>query len=126
MHVRGWPTKLVRGMAQPLIVTADQIITMAGDAPAAFAVTDGRVDATGEIAELRERHQSAEVLDFGKAVVVPGFHDAHLHLGSTADQLLQLDLSYPNVQSLAELARRSRGAAVATAPGQWIIGCRYD
>src|SRR5207237_1647530 len=31
-------------------------------------------------------HPSAEVLDFGKAVVVPGFHDAHLHLGSAADR----------------------------------------
>jgi predicted amidohydrolase YtcJ len=113
-------------MAPTLIVTADQIITMAGDAPSAFAVTDGRVATTGPLAELRARHPSAEVVDFGSAVVVPGFHDAHLHLGSTADQLLQVDLSYPNVQSLAEVNRRVRDRAVTTAPGQWIIASRYD
>jgi predicted amidohydrolase YtcJ len=126
MHIRTWPTKLVRAMASTLIVTADQIITMAGAAPAAFAVIDGRVGATGPLADLRERHPSAEVLDFGNAIVVPGFHDAHLHLGPTADQLLQVDLSYPNVQSLAELNRRIRDRAVATNPGEWIIGSRYD
>jgi predicted amidohydrolase YtcJ len=113
-------------MAQTLIVTADQIITMAGDAPAAFSVTDGRVAQTGPLAALRERHPAAEVIDFGRAVVVPGFHDAHLHLGSTADQLLQVDLSYPNVQSVAEVTRRIRDQAVATGPGGWIVGSRYD
>jgi len=113
-------------MPQPVIVTAGQIITMAGDAPAAFAVQDGRVASSGPLAELRERYPAAEVLDFGQAVIVPGFHDAHLHLGSTADQLLQVDLSYPTVQSLAEVTRRIRDQAVATAPGQWIIGSRYD
>jgi predicted amidohydrolase YtcJ len=113
-------------MCQPLIVTADQIVTMAGDAPEAFAVTDGRIARTGPLAELRERHPDAEVIDFGQAVVVPGFHDAHLHLASAADQLLQVDLSYPSVQSLAELHRRIRDRAVATTPGQWIIGSRYD
>jgi predicted amidohydrolase YtcJ len=75
-------------MAQTLILTADRIITMAGDAPAAFLVTDGRVAQTGPLAALRERQPAAEVVDFGRAVVVPGFHDAHLHRGSTADQFL--------------------------------------
>ena len=113
-------------MPETLIVTADQIITMAGAAPRAFAVRDGRVVGTGPLAELRERHSAAEVLDFGAAVVAPGFHDAHLHLGSTADQLLQVDLSYPDVQSLAEVTRRIRDQAVTTPPGGWIVGSRYD
>jgi predicted amidohydrolase YtcJ len=113
-------------MAQTRIVTADQIITMAGDAPPAFAMSDGRVASTGPLGALRERYPAAEVVDFGRAVVVPGFHDAHLHLGSTADQLLQVDLSYPNVQSLAEVTRRIRDQAVTTAPGSWIVGSRYE
>src|SRR5689334_10727883 len=113
-------------MAQPIIVTAEQIITMAGDAPAAFAVRDRRISSTGPLAELRERYPGAEVVDYGRAVIVPGFHDAHLHLASTADQLQEVDLSYPNVQSLAEVGRRIRDQAVTTAPGGWIIGSRYD
>ncbi|MBV9577121.1 MAG: amidohydrolase family protein, partial [Chloroflexi bacterium] len=113
-------------MAQTVIVTADRIITMADTAPEAFAVVDGRVASTGPLAELREQHAGAEVVDFGRAVVAPGFHDAHLHLGSAADQLLQVDLSYPNVQSLAEVSRRIRDRAVSTVPGGWIVGSRYD
>jgi predicted amidohydrolase YtcJ len=113
-------------MAQSIIVTAEQIITMAADAPAAFVVRDGRISSTGALAELRERHPDAEVIDYGRAVVVPGFHDAHLHVASTADQLQQVDLSYPNVQSLAAVTRRIRDRAVTTTPGEWIIGSRYD
>ncbi len=113
-------------MAQQLIVTAEHIITMTDETPAAFAVNDARIAAAGSVAELRERYPSAEVVDFGRAVVVPGFHDAHMHLGSSADQFLQVDLSYPGVQSLAELMRRIRNRAISTAPGQWIIGSRYD
>jgi hypothetical protein len=113
-------------MPQTVIVTADQVITMAGDAPRSFAVRDGRVVATGALQELRERHTDAEVHDLGPTVVVPGFHDAHLHLGSTADQLLQVDLSYPNVRSLGEVTRLIRNRAVTTPPGEWIVGSRYD
>ena len=54
-------------MGETLIVTSDQIITMAGDSPAAFAVSDGRVSATGQLAELRQQHPAAEVVDFGRA-----------------------------------------------------------
>src|SRR6185312_3297623 len=60
------------------------------------------------------------------AVVAPGFHDAHMHLGSSADQFLQVDLSYPNVKSLQEVTRRIQQRAISTPPGQWIIGARYD
>ena len=111
-------------MAQTVIVTADKIISMADDAPQAFSVIDGRVAATGLLADLRQQHPDAEVVDFGSAVVVPGFHDAHMHLGSTADSFLQVDLSYPNVQSLSEVTRRIRDRGVVTAPGGWIIGSR--
>ena len=113
-------------MAHTLIVTAHQIITMTADRPEALAVVEGRVANTGSLAELRERYPNAEVSDFGQATLVPGFHDAHLHLGSTADSFLQVDLSYPGVQTLAELSRRIRDRAVTTAPGTWIIGSRYD
>ena len=113
-------------MAQTSIFTAAQVVTMTDAAPAALAVTDGRVASTGPVAELRDRYPAAKVIDFGQAVLAPGFHDAHLHLGSTADQLLQVDLSYPNVQSLAEVSRRIRDQAITTAPGGWIIGSRYD
>src|SRR5579859_2990863 len=113
-------------MAETVIVTADKIISMADDAPQAFSVTDGRIAASGQLADLRQQHPQAEVVDFGASVVVPGFHDAHMHLASAADAFLQVDLSYPNVRSLAEVTRRIRDRGVVTPPGGWIIGSRYD
>jgi predicted amidohydrolase YtcJ len=110
---------------QTLIVTADQVITMA-DQAAAFAVSEGRVVSTGSVEQVRERYPAAEVLEFGRAVVVPGFHDAHMHLASAADQFLQVDLSYPSVQSLSEVSRRIRDRAFTTPAGGWIIGSRFD
>ena len=102
---------------QPTIYTARRVITQSGSDPQAgaetqgFAVWRGRVLATGSPAALRERHPAAELVDFGAATVVPGFHDAHLHLASAADQLLQVDLYYPNVQSQAAVLRRLRDRA---------------
>src|SRR5919199_1726246 len=113
-------------MPEPTIYTANKVITLAGDEPEGFAVADGRIAASGTLAELRERYPAAEVVDLGGATVVPGFHDAHLHLASTADQLLQLDLSHTQVQSLAALTERVRQAALRTAPDRWILGSRYD
>src|ERR1051325_6891674 len=113
-------------MVPPLIVTAEKIITMADDAPEAFAVTDGRIARSGQLEQLGEVYPGAEVVDFGRGVVVPGFHDAHMHLGSAADEFLQVDLSYPNVRSLAEVTQRIRDRAFTTPPGGWIIGSRFD
>lgn len=113
-------------MAETAIVTANTIISMAGDAPRAFSVADGRIGATGRLVDLRQQYPQAEVIDFGEAVIVPGFHDAHMHLGSTADSFLQVDLSWPSVRSLAEVTRRIRDRGVVSAPGSWIIGTRYD
>ena len=99
---------------------------MAEDTPEAFAVSDGRIAAAGTLHELRERYRGAEVIDLGQGVVVPGFHDAHMHLASTADQLLQLDLSYTQVRSIAEVSERIRREAISTPPDRWIVGARYD
>jgi predicted amidohydrolase YtcJ len=114
------------GVPPDSIYTAETILTMTADAPQAFAVRDGRIIRSGAFGDLREQYPSAEVTDLGNAVVVPGFHDAHMHLASTADQLLQLDLAYPNIRSNSDVTERIRQEAITTAPGRWIIGARYD
>jgi guanine deaminase len=45
----------------------------------AVAFADGRILATGGIAEVRARHPEAEVVDARDAIVVPGLVDAHVH-----------------------------------------------
>jgi predicted amidohydrolase YtcJ len=113
-------------MPETLIFRAAQVISMAGDTPEGFAVLAGRIASTGTVSELREACPAAEVVDFGDAVVVPGFHDAHLHLASTADQLLQLDASYTSVHSLAQLTDLIHQEAIRRPTTAWIIASRYD
>lgn len=108
------------------IFCARRIVTMTGEEPQAFATEGERIVALGAVAELRERYAAAEVVDFGDAVVVPGFNDAHAHLAMAAEDMLHLDLSADAVRSLAEIAAALRAAAVQTPAGGWIRGSRYD
>ncbi|HZX68519.1 MAG TPA: amidohydrolase [Candidatus Elarobacter sp.] len=108
------------------IFRARRIVTMTADAPEALAVGGERVLAAGTVAALRERYPTAEVVDFGDAVVVPGFNDAHAHLAIAAEDMLHLDLSADAVSSLAEISTVLRERVGQTPPYGWIRGSRYD
>jgi hypothetical protein len=111
---------------QSRIFRAQTIITLTADTPPAFATFGERVVATGTVAALRERFHDAEVVDFGAAVIAPGFNDAHTHLAVAAEDMLHLDLSADAVHSLAELTEKLRVQCRVTPPGEWIRGSRYD
>jgi predicted amidohydrolase YtcJ len=101
---------------------------MTPDAPEAeaLAVRADRVVATGTLREMRDRFPRASVVDFQDAVIVPGFHDAHMHLMAAAEELLSVDLSWETVHSLAEVKSKLQAEAAATPAGTWIRGSRYD
>jgi len=109
-----------------LIVRAGHIITMTPDAPEAFATRGEYITATGTVAALRDRYPAADVLDFGDAVIAPGFNDAHAHLAIAAEDMLHLDLSIDAVRSLAQIDVTLRAQLAHTAPGGWLRGSRYD
>ncbi|MQA11664.1 MAG: amidohydrolase family protein [Pseudonocardiaceae bacterium] len=112
--------------ATPTIFRARTVHTQ-GSAPAdAFAVLGERVIASGSTAALRERLPNATVHDFGDATIVPGFNDAHIHMGLTAEDLLHLDVSHAAVGGLDELLRLVGDQASRSGPGQWVRGSRYD
>jgi predicted amidohydrolase YtcJ len=113
---------------QPVLYRAARVVSQHGEGPEpeAFAVEGGRVRATGGIAELRERFPDAEEVDFGRATVVPGFNDAHIHLAIAAEDLLHLDLSAEAVGGKDTLLERVAAEAARSAPGEWIRGSRYD
>nr|MDP9106588.1 amidohydrolase family protein [Candidatus Eremiobacteraeota bacterium] len=108
------------------IFRARRIVTMTVDSPEAFAVAGEHIVSTGTLAVLRERFATAEVVDFGDAVLVPGFNDAHAHLAVAAEDMLHLDLSIDEVSSLAEIMAKLREALAHTLPGGWLRGSRYD
>lgn len=112
----------------PTIYHAATIIAQedAGPEPEAFAVEGGRVRATGDLAGLRDRFPGAEVVDFSDATVIPGLHDAHIHLAITAEDLLHLDLSAAAVADTGALLSAVRAEAERSGPGAWVRGSRYD
>ncbi|GAA1676119.1 amidohydrolase [Fodinicola feengrottensis] len=110
----------------PTLVTASTVMTEPGAYVQALAIADGRVVGTGQLDMLRSRYPAAQVLDFPGAVVVPGFHDAHIHLGMAADDMLHLDLSPDATPSLSALVATIGTEAAKTPPGDWVRGSRYD
>jgi predicted amidohydrolase YtcJ len=113
----------------PVLYRAAHVISQHdghGPEPEAFAVAGGRIHATGAVAALRDRFPGAEEVDLGDATVIPGLHDAHIHLANTAEDLLHLDLSAAAVTGVDDLLARVGAEAGSAGPGAWIRGSRYD
>lgn len=115
------------------IFTARRIIALAGGdnppEPAAFAVLGEQIISTGTVAELQGRFPGAALTDaaqFDGSVIVPGFNDSHIHPSIVAEDLLNMDVSYGPVRSLADLTAKVMAQATATPPGTWIRASRYD
>jgi predicted amidohydrolase YtcJ len=100
----------------------------AGNGPdrRAFATVGDRIVATGTADALADRFPEAERVDLGDGVVVPGFHDAHMHPSMTAEDLLHLDLSAERVRSPEQLRAALAGQAAKVPSGGWVRGSRYD
>lgn len=71
-------------------------------------------------------HLFAEKIDLKGRTVIPGFHDAHLHLTHIGQQLSQVDLRFAAAPSLQAVFDAVAAAAQATPEGQWIVGSGYD
>ncbi|HTV15717.1 MAG TPA: amidohydrolase family protein [Acidobacteriaceae bacterium] len=92
----------------------------------AIAVAHGEIVAAGSDAEVLAKYKGAatRLVDLAGAFVMPGFNDAHAHLGMGGKILLSVDLL--GVHSLAEMQARIRAAAEKAAPGQWLTGGGWD
>ncbi|MBZ5540785.1 MAG: amidohydrolase family protein [Acidobacteriia bacterium] len=78
----------------------------------------------GESGVAQWTEQGTPVIDLHGAFVLPGFNDAHVHLGGAGADLLHVQLN--GVASVPELQRRIREAAAARKPGEWIVGSGWD
>src|SRR3989442_14474981 len=67
---------------------------------------------------------AAKVVDLGGRFVMPGFNDAHVHLGSAGQDLLNVRMN--GAASVAELQKRLSDAVAKTRPGEWIVGAGWD
>src|SRR5690606_25776982 len=72
------------------------VLTMDPDMPraGAVAVRAGKVSAVGSASELHDlAGPTTRVVELGQGCLLPGFHDAHVHLTQHGLELTQVDLS---------------------------------
>ena len=117
-------------MVQPdLVLHNATVYTLDPSRPVATAlgVRAGRVLFLGDESDAAKLSgPSTRRYDGHGGVLLPGFHDAHLHLLGMAARLRSLDCTPASVRSLGELKERLSEAARQAPPGAWLRGWGYD
>ena len=113
-----------------LVLTSGTVITVdAADRIAqAVAIRGNRIIAVGTDTEIRALVGPAtRRVDLRGRTVTPGLLDAHAHFASGgADRLFVLDLTYPNVKSVGDIAAQVGAKARALPVGAWVEGRGWD
>ncbi|MGI9629208.1 MAG: amidohydrolase [Longimicrobiales bacterium] len=66
-------------------------------------------------------------IDLEGRTVTPGLLDAHAHFnGGAVSRMFVLDLSYPTVQSVADIVDAVEAQVAVAQPGDWILGRGWD
>jgi len=99
------------------IVTVDDAFSIRE----AIVVKDGRILAVGGN-ELRNRYMAARSIDLRGRMVMPGFHDTHIHLSGHSRRYIDLN----DTTSLAQLKQQVSEKARELGPGEWITGGGWD
>jgi predicted amidohydrolase YtcJ len=94
----------------------------------AIAISGNRIVGVGTTAEVeRLAAPNARRIDLQGRTVTPGLLDAHAHFSDGgAERLFVIDLSYPNVKNVADVAAAIRAKAGTVQKGTWIQGRGWD
>lgn len=93
----------------------------------AMAVRDGKIICVGELATVMLECATAddsETIQLHGQFVMPGFNDAHVHLGGAAIDKLSVQLN--GVTSIQELQKRVAAAVAQHQENEWITGSGWD
>ncbi len=97
----------------------------AGKRAEAIAVRGDRILAVGTKDEINKlKGPDTKIVDLGGHFVMPGFNDAHLHLGHAGEEKVNVNLI--GVKSLDEFRERIRAKVEKAAPAEWVIGGGWD
>jgi predicted amidohydrolase YtcJ len=95
---------------------------------AALAVREGKIICAGGLEQVMLEcggaEENVETIQLGGHFVMPGFNDAHVHLGSAAADMLAVRLN--GSASIEELQKRVADAVAAHKEGEWITGSGWD
>ena len=94
----------------------------------AMAFRDGKIRCVGKIdyvlLECGGNDPSAETIHLHGKFVMPGFNDAHVHLGGAGADMLSVRLN--GVTSIEEVQKRVADAVAHHKEGDWITGSGWD
>ncbi|HKW64654.1 MAG TPA: amidohydrolase [Candidatus Acidoferrum sp.] len=94
----------------------------------AMAVSDGKIVCIGKMAHVLldcgGSELSAETVHLNDKFVMPGFNDAHVHMGSAGADALAVELR--GVKSPEEMQKRVAEAVAHHKEGEWITGSGWD
>jgi predicted amidohydrolase YtcJ len=94
----------------------------------AMAVSDGKIVCIGKTAHVLldcgGSQQGVETVHLDEKFVMPGFNDAHAHLGSAGADALAVELR--GVKSPEEMQKRVAEAVAHHKEGEWITGSGWD
>ena len=98
------------------------------DIAEAVAIRGDRILAVGSNADVEEYcGGSTRIIDAGGKTVLPGFIDAHIHVGMFG--LLDhgvINVAYPKVHCIADIQKLIREDAAKKKPGEWISMMGYE
>jgi predicted amidohydrolase YtcJ len=94
----------------------------------AVAIRGNRIVAVGTTAQVRALvGPQTQTIDLAGRTLTPGLLDAHDHFSSSgADLISTVDLSYPAVKNMADVARLVGARVDAVAAGAWVTGRGWD
>ncbi len=97
-----------------------------GQEPAsAIAIREGKIAFVGNDASaLALAGNGTRVINLAGRALLPGFHDAHMHLMGFGESLLTLDLV--GTGSLEEVVQETAKWAEKVPEGDWIVGSGWD
>lgn len=129
--VPGW---LLAGSAQSaadlVLVNGDIHTVDAGNKRVeALAILGNRIIAAGGTKQIESLiGPSTHRVDLQGRTVLPGINDSHLHLlgWGMSQPPFAIDVTYPVVESIADVVRAVQQAVANAAPGEWIVGRGWD
>ncbi len=94
----------------------------------AMAIRDGKIRCVGKLdyvlLECGGNDPSAETIQLKGKFAMPGFNDAHVHLGAAGAAMLSVQLN--GVATIEELQKRIADAVAHHKEGEWITGSGWD
>lgn len=130
LRAKGQPSQASKGQPHTTVYLHGRIYTNDPASPwaEAMAIRDGKIRCVGRIdyvlLECGGTDPGSETIHLHGEFVMPGFNDAHVHLGHAGADMLSVQLN--GVTSIAELQKRVADAVAHHQPGEWITGSGWD